>query len=58
MYSHASIYIFFHFCVSIDDPEQDTHVLLTKSMEALLAKSAKLRDIESKVENHGDSRPL
>ena len=53
------VYIYiFHFCVSIDDPEQDTHVLLTKSMEALLAKSAKLRDIESKVENHGDSRPL
>lgn len=34
-----------------DVEKQETHVLLTKSMEALLAKSAKLRDIESKVEN-------
>ena len=36
---------------------QDHHVLLTKSMEALLAKSAKLRDIHGKVDTFADARP-
>ena len=37
--------------------QQDNMTLLPKAMEALLAKSAKLRDVQGKVEGTADGRP-
>lgn len=37
--------------------QQDNMTVLPKAMEALLAKSAKLRDIQGKVEGTADDRP-